>query len=66
MCDFMSYCELDLSHFPVSNWGASPNYFVHYNVIVTFREEGVEHVTFWSGTIGLRMDLVLESETRLC
>ena len=40
----------------------------HYNVIVTFRGEGVEHVTFWFGTIGLGMSLGLfglENEARV-
>ena len=48
--------------------GASPNYFFHYNVIVRLGGRGVEHVTFWFGTIGLGMSLGLfglENEARV-
>ena len=65
--DTLELVQLELSESSLAK-GASPNYFFHYNVIVTFRGEGVEHVTFWFGTIGLGMSLGLfglENEARV-
>ena len=61
ICDFSSENGIltSLQRIFFVNLGGVSKLFFLYNVIVTFRGEGVEHVTFWFGTIGLGMSLGL-------